>query len=128
MGLQAVGWRRAGDMSRALPASDAAIEVSQRYDERWCRPELMRIKGEVLRDRGEISRAQELFEAAIQEAQESGARGWELRAATDLGQLWIGLGKREAARAILGKICDQFSEGFETSDLKAALRLLRDLG
>jgi predicted ATPase/DNA-binding winged helix-turn-helix (wHTH) protein len=128
IGLQAVAWRRAGDMSRALAASDAAIEVSQRYDELWCRPELMRIKGEVVRDMGEISRAQELFEAAIQQAQTSGARGWELRAATDLGQLWIGLGKREAARALLGKICDQFSEGFETSDLKAALGRLRDLG
>jgi predicted ATPase/DNA-binding winged helix-turn-helix (wHTH) protein len=128
MGLLAVGWRRAGDTARALVAIDAALQASERYDELWCRPELVQIKGEVLRDAGDISGAQMLFESAIHVAQETGALGWELRAATNLGQLWIAHGKPEAAGELLGKICAQFSEGFETSDLRAALDLLKTLG
>ena len=128
MGILAVGWRRVGDTDRALAAIEAALDLANRYDELWCRPELIRIKGEVLRDAGEVSAAEALFSSAIQEAQERGALGWELRAATNLGQVWIGLGKHEAARELVGKVCEQFSEGFDTSDLRTALGLLQTVG
>jgi predicted ATPase/DNA-binding winged helix-turn-helix (wHTH) protein len=128
MGILAVGWRRVGDTVRALATIDAALEHSERSDELWCHPELMRIKGEVLEAAGETSAAEALLGAAIQEAQERGALGWELRAAANLGRLWVGLGKHEAARELLGHVCEQFAEGFGTSDLQAALALLRTLG
>lgn len=127
IGILAVGWRRVGDTGRALATIEAALEHSERSDELWCHPELIRIKGEVLQAARDTSAAETLFASAIQEAQDRGALGWELRAATDLGRLWIGQDKREAARELLGGVCAQFSEGFATSDLQAALGLLRTL-
>ena len=128
MGILAVGWRRTGDTGRALAAIEAALDLANRYGELWCRPELMRIKGEVLRDAGEMSAAEAAFGSAIRDAQERGALGWELRAATNLGQLWIDLGRPEPARELVGKVCEQFAEGFGTVDVQAALNHLRTLG
>lgn len=128
MGILAVGWRRVGNTGRALATIEAAFEHSELSNELWCHAELIRIKGEILRDAGDASAAEALFGAAIQEAQDRGALGWELRAAANLGQLWIGLGKAEAARELLETVCERFSEGFDTPDLKAALDLQRSLG
>ena len=57
-----------------------------------------------------------------------GARAWELRTATDLAALWISQGRSGDAQALLGPIFGQFTEGFDTEDLKAAERLLARLG
>jgi predicted ATPase len=51
----------------------------------------------------------------------------ELRAAMSLARLWCKQGKLQAARRILKEVFDQFTEGFETYDLKAASTLLQEL-
>jgi predicted ATPase len=53
-----------------------------------------------------------------------GARGWELRAATDLAALWASQGRPADAHALLLPVFEKFIEGSETADLKAAERLL----
>ncbi|HXC26738.1 MAG TPA: hypothetical protein VNV38_02195 [Stellaceae bacterium] len=60
-------------------------------------------------------------------APSSGARAWELRTATDLARLLADRGQRENARAVLRPVFDQFVEGFDTADLKSAVRLLEVL-
>jgi hypothetical protein len=50
-----------------------------------------------------------------------------LRTAVDLAALWAAQGQRDRARAILQPIFEQFVEGFDTADLKAAEHLLATL-
>jgi predicted ATPase len=57
-----------------------------------------------------------------------GARAWELRTAVDLAKLWVAQGRSEYARALLQPVFEQFTERPDTADLKAAGRLLADLG
>jgi predicted ATPase len=50
-----------------------------------------------------------------------------LRTATSLARLWRDEGRTEEAKELLAPIYNRYTEGFETSDLKAARALLRDL-
>ena len=59
-------------------------------------------------------------------ARRQGARAWELRTATDLAALWAD--KPERARELLQPVFEQFAEGAETADVKAAQRRLAALG
>ena len=56
-----------------------------------------------------------------------GARGWELRTATDLATLWEGQGRTDHAHELVRPIFEQFEEGSDTTDLKAAEHLLAKL-
>jgi predicted ATPase len=53
--------------------------------------------------------------------------GWELRTATTLARLLSDQGRRAEAHDMLAGIYGRFTEGFDTSDLKIARRLLDDL-
>ncbi len=55
------------------------------------------------------------------------ARSWELRAATSLARLLRRIGRRDEARATLAPVFTQFTEGFETGDLREAKALLEEL-
>jgi predicted ATPase len=55
------------------------------------------------------------------------AKSWELRAATSLARMWMGRGRSDEARALLSRVYDWFTEGFETADLKDAKALLDQL-
>ena len=50
------------------------------------------------------------------------------RAAIDLAALLAGQGRSESARGFLLPVFEQFAEGSDTADLKAAERLLATLG
>jgi predicted ATPase len=47
-----------------------------------------------------------------------------LRSATDLAALWASQGRSDDAHALLQPVFEQFVEGSNTADLKAAERLL----
>jgi predicted ATPase len=65
---------------------------------------------------------------ALAVAQQQGARGWELRAATNLARLWLDRGNREGARNLLAPIYGEFAGGCDTPDLHEAGALLDALG
>ena len=65
---------------------------------------------------------------ALERSRRQGARAWELRTATDLAALFDSQGRPERGRALLQPVFEQFLEGLDTSDLKAAERLLATLG
>jgi len=46
-----------------------------------------------------------------------------LRAATSAAHLWQQQGREDEARSTLRKLCEQFTEGFDTADLSEARRL-----
>jgi predicted ATPase len=114
-----------GNPAEALTAIDEALQRAERTEERWYLPELLRLRGEFLRATGQPDAAVEgHFRQALDWARRQGALSWELRAATSLAQLMRDQGRPAEAMALLGPVYDRFTEGFETTDLKAAKALL----
>jgi len=119
----------AGQIAGGHAAIDAALAQSQRNEERWCLPELLRIKGRLLalEDNPNSRAAAEVyFLESLDWARKQGAWSWELRAATDLARQRQRTNADEA-RHILAPSYARFTEGFETADLKAANQLLSEL-
>jgi predicted ATPase/DNA-binding winged helix-turn-helix (wHTH) protein len=117
----------AGQIAALLPAFEAAIAHPEHTEERWLNAELLRVKGELLRSRGEpgaAAPAEVYFQQALDLARQQGALSWELRAATSLARLWRDQARSEDANGLLQPVYDRFTEGFETADLKAAKALL----
>lgn len=101
------------------------IRQSEQDEELWCLAELLRIKGELrLLGSPESDRAAEeavlCFEQSLAWARRQQALAWELRAATSLARVWIGLGRDAEARELLGAVRSRFTEGFATADMVAA--------
>jgi hypothetical protein len=123
-GLAALG--QPGDGIALLEATISMVEADGPVS---YLPELLRVKGKVLLSLpdspGEAAEA--CFLEALDCSRRNGARGWELRAATDLAALWASVGRPTEARALLGPVLAQFVEGFETADLRSARRLLKRL-
>jgi predicted ATPase len=106
---------------------DDALEHSELDEERWCVAELLRIKGQLLLMKGTQNAAvtaEGVFLKALDWARRQGARSWELRAATSLARLWRDQERTEEARELLAPVYSQFTEGFETTDLKTAKALV----
>jgi len=93
-------------------------------------PELLRVKGSILFSMPEPSYddAEACLMQSLELSRRQGARAWELRTATDLASLLAGRGRSESARGFLQPVFEQFVEGSDTADLKAAERVLATLG
>jgi len=129
LGALAQGMAAAGQTADARLAIDEALERCERSEERWCLPELLRIKGEILRleeTADAIEAAEDHFKLAVDWARRQGALSWELRAATSLAELWHRRGKTTEASQLLSSVYDRFTEGFETADLMAARTLIHE--
>jgi predicted ATPase/DNA-binding winged helix-turn-helix (wHTH) protein len=116
-----------GRIKEALVTINQALASADRGGERYYYPELLRIKGVLLRHDAtsrHVSAAEDCFRTALDMARQQGALFWELRAALSLARLWVTEGRYNDAKAILAPIYDQFTEGFETADLRAARDVL----
>ena len=102
---------------------------AERTDDKGQLAELWRIKGEILlaSERPDATRAEACFLEAVRIAAGQAAKGWELRAATSLAQLWRAQGKPGQARDLLAPVHGWFTEGFDTADLREAQALLDEL-
>jgi predicted ATPase len=130
LGALAEGLAGAGQISHGLKVIDEALARCDRYEERWCIAELLRIKGElVARDLAAdaAQSAEDHFLRSLDWAQAQGALSWELRTATSLARLRRGQRRVLEARDLLAPIYGRFCEGFDTADLKAARQLLEEL-
>ena len=126
--IEALG--RAGQITEGLAAIEEAIARAEPTDERWLMAELLRIKGELLLQSGvagAAAAAEDHFREALDWARRQDALSWELRAATSLTRLWRDQGRPAEGMALLRPVYDRFTEGFDTTDLKAADELLRTL-
>jgi predicted ATPase len=92
-------------------------------------PEVLRLKGSILlaMPKPRSKDAAKCFMQSLELSRAHGSRAWELRTATDLAELWAGQGRSRDARALLQPVFEQFTEGADTADLKAAARLLATL-
>jgi tetratricopeptide (TPR) repeat protein len=80
--LLALADAQAGAVEQGLADIEQAVDQARRDDELWCLPELLRVRGEVLRLRGDD--ASHAFEQALTLALETGAPGWARRAEASL--------------------------------------------
>ena len=92
--------------------------------ERWAETELFRIKGKILLAQSNLDGVESSFHRSIAVARQQGARILELRAATNLAQLWADRGEETKAYHLLQPIYEWFTEGFETADLMDARMVL----
>jgi predicted ATPase len=92
-------------------------------------PEVLRVKGNVLLSlpRRRPHDAETCFVQALDWSRRQGARSWELRTAVDLAALWADQGQRDRVQGLLQPILEQFGEGLDMADLKAARHLLTTL-
>ena len=109
-----------------LDYAGRALQIASEMGEQWLVARLHQLRGELLRHTaGSGGRAAETsLKEALAVAQEQGAKGWELRAATSLARLWFDRGRRDDAREQLTPIYGWFTEGFDMPDLQQAKALL----
>jgi len=132
LALLVEAFAKTGQVDEGLRVLDEALAVVHRNGERYYLAELYRIKGELLllqaRDRDEeIAQAEECFQESIKIARQQKAKSWELRAAMSLTRLYQNRNRHGEAHRLLKPIYSEFSEGFETRDLKEARALLDEL-
>lgn len=113
-----------GDGDAAQAAADAALRRIDTLGERWCLPEVLRIRGAVALGRGDAAEAERLFGRSLAEAEGMGAPSWQLRTATELARLGLAEGRADGAADRLRALRRRFSEGAATADLRAADALL----
>ena len=118
-----------GHIGSALATIDQAIMRAVDGGECWYLPELHRIRGELLvldaTQGGNSAWAEECFLEALRISQTQGALFWELRAAIGLARLRAAQGDFNRARTILEPVFARFTDGHETSDLRAAASMLK---
>jgi tetratricopeptide (TPR) repeat protein len=126
-GELAQGLGEAGRVAEGLVVIDEALERSAINEEAWCAPELLRIKGELVGSAGgaqAVASAEGHLQQGLDLARRQGALSWQLRCATSLARLWREHGHVDRASELLDSIYSEFTEGFETADLRAARTLL----
>jgi predicted ATPase/DNA-binding winged helix-turn-helix (wHTH) protein len=119
-----------GRFDEGITLIDETIRLVEANGDLAYMPESLRVKGRLIlamRQPNE-DEAEMCFTRSLELSRRQGARGWELRTAIDSAELLDAQGRRECARALLRPVFDQFVEGYETADLKAAERLLSTWG
>jgi class 3 adenylate cyclase/tetratricopeptide (TPR) repeat protein/ribosomal protein L40E len=128
----AVGCCKAGQTAEGLAAVAEGLAAADRTGERVSEAELYRVKGDLLMQAtpgapNAAAEAESCFRQAIEIARHQQAKWWELRATTSLARLLAKQHRRDEVCAMLAKIYDWFTEGFDTADLKDAKALLDEL-
>ena len=126
----AEGMALTGDLDNALHLLDEAITQIERpgWEQRFCYPEILRLKGWMLSLKGDLEGAERNFLASLDWARRQQAKMWELRTSTSLARLWQSQGKSQDAYDLLAPVYGWFTEGFDTKDLLEAKSLLAELG
>jgi predicted ATPase len=129
LALLAEAYGTTGQLEEGLAVLAEALTLADTTGERWCEPELYRLKGDLLLQQNSDSRAEaeNCFQQAISIARSQQAKSFELRTATSLARLWQQQGKHQEAHDLLAPVYDWFTEGFDTADLQDAKALLDEL-
>ncbi len=119
-----------GRLAEAIKVINETIQRVETNGDAAYIPELLRVKGRLLLSRSQSNavEAEASFMQSLELSRRQGARAWELRTAIDLAALFVSQERFERGRALLQPVFEQFVEGFDTADLKAAERLLATLG
>jgi predicted ATPase/DNA-binding winged helix-turn-helix (wHTH) protein len=119
-----------GRLQDALVVVEKGMASANQGGERIYYPELLRLQGVLQLNSAAAAneaRAEEYFCEAIVMAQQQGALALELRAALSLAGLRAARGRMAEARIGLAIVYAKFTEGFGTTDLRAARTMLDTL-
>ena len=116
-----------GEVRRGIELLNEALASTQN-DPYWCDAELHRLKGTLLAQSDDADQAEAAYRRAIQIAKKQHAKVFELRAATNLAQLWRGQGRNAESRQLLEATYGWFTEGFDIPDLADARAVLQVSG
>lgn len=114
-------------VDQGLHAIEQAVAVMERVGERFHVALIYRVKGDLLRRRGDDVGAAACYEHAIRVAQEQHARVYELEATISLCDLLRQKNQDHEARARLLPVYQWFTEGFDSPPLVKARSLLEQL-
>lgn len=117
----ALGFGRAELAGRSI---DEAFERADAQEERWCRPELLRVKALVQWQAGDRTGAERTLAAAIEQARESGALSFQLRSATLFAHWLLELGRTAEAERLLAPLFARFDASFPSRDVTRAAAVL----
>jgi len=110
---------------------DDSLEISNFVmtlgTQRWARPEFLRIKAGSERAKGQIDHAEATLRASLRDGDEIEVPSFKLRAAYDLGSLLHERSASVEARELIAPLYNQFTDGFDTRDLRRARELLEQL-
>lgn len=123
LGMLAAALGAHGRQDEALAVVGEALACCEAGSEHWCHAELLRIKGELL-EADDVVAAEQHYRQAADVAARQGALSWELRAVNSLAHLKLRLGARDEGRQLLVAVYNNFSEGFDSNDLRQAKALL----
>jgi predicted ATPase len=121
------GLGQAGRTAEGRAVIEEAFTRCDITQEGWSIPELLRVKGELLRYDGALNDAEDHFRRGLEYARSQEVAGWELRAATSLARLWRAQQRTRQARTLLLPVYRRFTEGLKTADLLNAKALLDTL-
>ena len=105
-----------GDHETADALLSQSAMLLEKTNERWCEPEIIRLRARLTRDPAE---AADLLETGLAIAREQGTLLWEVRAATDLARL-LQQQRRTDAHGVLSQVLARVSEGATLADFVAA--------
>jgi len=127
--LEAEAYGKSGRDEAALQTIERALAICEDSGERWAMAEVLRCKARLLLSarRANDAAIESTLLKSLEIAQCQQARCWELRAACDLSHLWQRQGRSKKALKLLQSVYDQFTEGFDTADLRGAQKILRTL-
>jgi predicted ATPase/DNA-binding winged helix-turn-helix (wHTH) protein len=114
------GLKLAGRHEQALAQVDRTIGHCRISADAFALPELLRIKAGILQTLwpDDHARVEITLTESLDLARKQGARAWALRTSMDLAALWLARGRRSEARALISLCREQFTEGFDTLDLR----------
>jgi DNA-binding response OmpR family regulator/class 3 adenylate cyclase/predicted ATPase len=128
LALEAEACAKGRRIEEALEVIEQAIAISEETGEHWYLAEILRIKAGLLSATDRTSdEAEILLARSLETARGQQARCWELRTACDLASLWQSKGQAKQALQLLQPVCAQFTEGFDTADLRHAKLILDSL-
>jgi predicted ATPase len=115
-----------GQFAEGITLIDETIRRVETNGDASYMPELLRVKGGLLLSMPQprVDDAEMYLMQSLELGRRRGARAWELRTAVDLAALLADQGRGESGRALLRSLFEQFAEGLDTADLKAAERVL----
>jgi DNA-binding SARP family transcriptional activator/predicted ATPase len=121
---------QAGQPDAGLAEVERALASANQCGARFQISEILCVKGDLLAmlSRSNLSAVQACYREAIEVADKQGAKLPKLRAAMRLARSAAGKRAVDSARNTLQSAYDAITEGRDTTDLKAAVTLLAELG
>ena len=127
--LEADTYAKSGRDEAALQTIERALDLCEETGECWAVAEVLRTKAAILQSTGQATdqEIEAILLKSLEIARHQQALCWQLRTSCDLARLWQRQRRNRAALKLLQSVYDQFTEGFDTADLRDAQALLRDL-